>query len=82
MSDFPPEALLPDAPIHQLLSLKHNPLVKDMSPDQLRAFVGRLKELHSQSASLTSKLNSDSEKIKVKRTTSISAKRKTLLDDL
>jgi hypothetical protein len=77
--DLPAAALSPDAPIHQLLSLRHNPLVKDMNPEQLRAFVQKLKEYSTSAPTLSSKLSSDSEKIKPKREKSA---RQKLLDDL
>lgn len=60
------EAMLPDAPIHQLLSLRHNPKVVDMSQEQLRSFVAQLRTLTSP-ATLAAKLRSDSDKIKPRK---------------
>lgn len=80
-SHLPPEALLPDAPIFQLLSLKHNPLVKDMTNAQISEFVTKLRTLATSAPTLSAKLSSDSEKIKPKRTGE-SAKRKALLDSI
>lgn len=71
--------LSPDAPTWQLLSLRHNPLVVDMTPDQLRAHIQRIKELATSAPTLSAKLANDSEQIKPKRT-SATAKAQALRD--
>lgn len=68
-NDLPPseDALLPDAPIHHLLSLKHNPRVADMTDQQVIDFVQKLRALATSAPTLSAKLASDSDKIKPKR---------------
>lgn len=76
-----PDALAPDAPIYQLLSLRHNPLVANMTQSQLIDYVRKLKEFSTSSTTAQAKLNSDSERIKPKRQPSAkTAERKALLD--
>lgn len=75
----PESALLPDAPIIALLSLRHNPLVADMSGDQLRALVTTLRNNATSAPTLSAKLARDSEKIKPTRAKS---KLKSILDDI
>lgn len=78
-SHLPPEALLPDAPIHHLLNLRHNPLVADMTNEQLAAFVAKLRTLATSAPTMSAKLASDSEKIKPKRKPN---QRQALLDSI
>lgn len=76
------DPLAPDAPIHHLLSIRHNPLVKDMSTEQLQALVQRLRTYATSAPSLSSKLSSDSSNVNPRKRNSITAKRKALLEDL
>lgn len=80
IASLPATALLPDAPIYHLLSIQHNPLVKDMSVDELKVLVSRLRALSSSPPTLSSKLTSDSDAIKPRNAKS--AVRKALLDTL
>lgn len=57
------DPLAPDAPIHHLLSIRHNPLIKDATPDELRAIIQKLRTLASSSPTLSAKLNSDSDNV-------------------
>lgn len=77
------DPLSPDAPIEHLLSIRHNPAIKDMSPDELRAVIQKLRTLASSAPSLSSKLQADSDNVNPKkRTNTISAKRKAVLAEL
>ena len=71
------DPLSPDAPLHHLLSLQHNPMLIDMSQEQLQKFVQQLRTIATSPAALTSKLSSESESIKPKREKS---KKQSLLD--
>ena len=51
-----------DAPIHHLLSIMHNPLVKDMSTEQLQKLVLKCRTMASSAPTLTAKLSSESNK--------------------
>jgi len=75
----PIDPLSPDAPLHHLLSLQHNPMLADMTPEQLRARVQQLRQFATSPAALTSKLSAESEKIKPKREKS---KKQQLLDSI
>lgn len=80
---LPPAALLPDAPIYQLLSLRHNPLVANMSQQQLIDFIRKLKENATSAPTLSASMARDSEAVKPKRQpNAAAAKRAALLDDL
>lgn len=50
------DPIAPDAPLVQLLSLKHNPLLKDMSDEDLSALVTRLKTVVQQPVTLKAEL--------------------------
>lgn len=76
---LPPSALSPDAPLHHLLSLRHNPMVKDMTQAQLMDFIKTLSVLSTSAPSLSAKLASDGQKIVSTRTQS---KRKAILDSI
>lgn len=81
----PDDPLAPDAPIHHLLSLRHNPRLKDMTTEELTALVARLRQTSSPQA-LTAKLQTDSATIgeakKPRRENPEAAKRKAFLDEL
>lgn len=74
------DPLADDAPLIHLLSIKHNPLVKDMSSDQLAALVKKLRTHAASAPTLSAKLQSESDSIKPRNTKS--AKRKAMLDAL
>lgn len=74
------DPLSPDAPLIHLLSIKHNPLVKDMSSDQLAELVKKLRTFAASAATLSAKLQTESDAIKPRNTKS--AKRKALLNSL
>lgn len=76
----PVNPLAPDAPLIHLLSIKHNPLVKDMSPEQLAELVRKLRTHATSAPTLSAKLQSESDSIKPRNTKS--AKRKAMLDAL
>lgn len=59
----------PDAPIYHLLSVKHNPLVKDLSTEQLQALVQRMRTLATSAPTMTSKLQAESGKRRAKKPT-------------
>lgn len=87
MSDEPTapvfDPLSPDAPLEHLLSIRHNPLVKDMTPDELRSLIQRLRTLASSSPTLSSKIQTDSDNVNPKkRTNTAAAKRRAILADL
>jgi hypothetical protein len=76
----PVDPLAPDAPLIHLLSIKHNPLVKDMSNEQLADLVKKLRTHAASAPTLSAKLQDESDKIKPRNTKS--AKRKAMLDAL
>lgn len=76
------DPLAPDAPIHHLLSLRHNPSLANATPDELRAIVQSLRTLATSAPSMSSKLQRDSDNISPRKRTGISAKRKALLDEI
>jgi hypothetical protein len=79
----PEDHLAPDAPIHHLLSLRHNIKIADMNDEQLRALVQRLKTYSTSAPTLSSKLANDGETLKPKRPVNAeTAKRKSILDSL
>lgn len=80
MNPAPVDPLSPDAPLHHLLSVRHNPLVAKMSQDELLALVRKLKQNATSPPTLTAKLRSESATIKPSR--GISSKRKALLDSI
>jgi hypothetical protein len=74
------DPLAPDAPLIHLLSIKHNPLVKDMTNEQLTELVKKLRTHALSAPSLSAKLQDESDRIKPRNNKS--AKRKALLDSL
>jgi hypothetical protein len=77
------DPLAPDAPIHHLLSIRHNPLVKDMTTEELTALVQKLRTHATSPQSLSAKLKSDSDNVTTRRPRNAAAtKRKTLLENL
>lgn len=80
--------MLPDAPLFQLLSVQHNPLVTEMSDSQLLALVQKLRALASSPPTLSAKINEDGTTTKPKRATRAKVltpeqqRRQALLDDL
>jgi hypothetical protein len=73
-------ALSHDAPILHLLSLRHNPLLKDMSTDELTAHLARIKSLVQSPPSLTAELKKEAAG-RTKSPTKAAA-RKNILDNL
>lgn len=61
------DPLSPDAPISHLLSLQHNPMLKDMSDDQLMELVKRLRTLATSAPTMSAKLNSESGEVRQRR---------------
>jgi hypothetical protein len=76
------DPLAPDAPIHQLLSIKHNKLLKDLSIEELTAKVTELRTLATSAPTLTAKLQRESDTIAKKPRNVAAAKRKALLDEI
>ncbi len=66
--------LAPDAPISHLLSLRHNPRLTEMSPEQLRGFVQGLRVLATQAPTMNAKLLNESGEIKTRAPRKASAK--------
>lgn len=79
MNDQNENPLAPDAPLVALLSLKHNPLVAQMSQDQLIELVTKLRTLATSPQTLSAKLKSDGESVQRQ---SKAARRRALLEDL
>ena len=77
----PDELLAPDAPIIHLLSLRGNPMIKDMSIDELTAHLDRVRKLASQAPTLSAQLTSEA-KAAGKGTNSAAAVRKAKLNAL
>jgi hypothetical protein len=79
----PVNPLSPDAPIIHLLSLKHNPLLKSMSQEELIELVKKLRTHSTSAPTLSAKLKSDGEALGQKaKKVSLAAKRRALLDEL
>lgn len=79
------DPLAPDAPIHHLLSLKHNPaLTAHMTGTQLAELVKRIRTLATQAPTLSSALKSESDKTprKAKVLSTEAQRRKSMLDDI
>ena len=78
------DPLAPDAPIHHLLSLKHNPMVKDMSTEQLTELVKRCRTLATSAPTMTAKLQSEAGKQRKRKPTLEEklAKKGLTLDDI
>lgn len=69
-----------DAPLVHLISLKHNPAVKDMSLDQLAILVRQIRTAATSAPTMSARLKAESDGIKPRA--SVTAKRKALLDQI
>lgn len=69
--------LTPDAPLEALMSLSGNPLLKDMSTDQLRDLLAHVKKLSQQPASLSAAVAKEAG---ARKSSSAAAERKAKLD--
>ena len=76
------DPLSPDAPLVHLLSLKHNPLLAEMSQEQLIELVKRLRSHAVSAPTLTAKLKSDGELLNPAKKVSVAARRRALLEEL
>lgn len=74
------DPLDPEAPIHHLLSIRHNPMVKDMTTEQLNALITRLRTVATSPQTMSSVLQSESKR--KRPMTEAQRKRKELLDTL
>lgn len=77
--DAPVNPLSPDAPLVELLSVKDNPLLVDMTEEELTAYVKKLRQMATTPQTLSAKISSESGAIKSKRT---SSKRAAILDSI
>ncbi len=80
MSEQTNPYLAPDAPIVALMSLTGNPLIKDMSTDELTALLQRVKSLEKQAPTLHAQLTNEA--TRAGKGNSKSAKLKNILADL
>lgn len=85
----PDDPLAPDAPVHVLLSLKHNVMLESASLEQLEQLVRQFRQLSMSPTTLTSKLNAESDVLKEKTPRAprkskgeLSAKQRALLNDI
>lgn len=69
----------PDAPIINLLSVRHNPMVKDMSNEQLTALITKLRTVATSPQTMSATIQRESRK---RPMTEAQRKRKELLDSL
>lgn len=76
------DPLADDAPLIHLLSIKHNPLVKDMNNEQLAELVKKLRTHTSSAPTFTAKLQSESDQVKPRRSKKVDPKRQAALDAL
>jgi hypothetical protein len=74
--------LSPDAPIYHLLSIRDNPMVKDMTTEQLQELVKRMRTLAQSSQTMSAALNKESRTRKAKPLTPEQIRRKEILDSL
>jgi len=72
----------PDAPIVHLLSIKDNPMVKDMTTEQLQALVKRMRTVAQSPQTMSSALQKESKTRKSRPKTAEQIKRQELLDSL
>jgi hypothetical protein len=79
MNETPFDPLAPDAPIHHLLSIKDNPIVKDMNVQQLQELVKRARSMAQSPQTLTSALQRESKTRKSKPLTALEIKKRELL---
>jgi hypothetical protein len=70
----------PDAPIIQLLSVMHNPMVKDMSDSQLNDLIKKLRVMATSPQTMTSTLQGEAKRRRPM--TEAQRKRKEILDSL
>ena len=85
MSDQPNnenDPLAPDAPIHHLLSIRENPMVKDMTTEQLQTLVKRMRTMAQSAQTLSSALNRESKTRKSRPISAEQLKRRALLESL
>ena len=78
----PNDPLAPDAPIHHLLSIRENPLVKDMTMEQLQSLVKRMRTMAQSPQTLTSSLQRESKTRKSKPLTEQEIKRREILANM
>lgn len=76
------DPLAPDAPIYHLLSIKENPLVKDMTTEQLQTLVKRMRTMAQSPQTMTSALQRESKTRKSKPLTAYEIKKRELLASL
>jgi hypothetical protein len=76
------DPLAPDAPIHHLLSLKHNPRLKDMTRDQLHDLVKKIRALATSAPTMSSKLQSESSRRKPRVLTPEQKRKQEILDSI
>jgi hypothetical protein len=76
------DPLDPDAPLLHLLSIKHNPLVAEMTHDQLMELIKKLRTLATSPPTLSARLKSDGDRENPRSKTTLAARRRALLDEL
>lgn len=64
-SNFDP--LSPDAPLDQLLSLRHNPQLAEMTTEELTALVQKIRTIVTSPPTLSAELSKDSERVSPKK---------------
>jgi hypothetical protein len=74
--------LAPDAPIHHLLSIRDNPMVKDMTTEQLQELVKRMRTMATSPQTMSAALNKESKTRKARPLTPEQQRRKDILDSL
>lgn len=79
-NEEPIDPLSPDAPIHHLLSVSKNPMVVQMTDQQLTELINRLRTVQTSPQTMTAVLQSDARKRRPM--TEAQRKRKELLDSL
>ena len=80
LSDFDP--LSDDAPIVQLLSLRHKSFLKDMSTAELTKYLEEVKTLAQQPPTLNAKLIREANRSGDKVGATVRAQRKSILDSI
>lgn len=71
-----------DAPIEQLLSVRDNPDILNATPEQLQALIQKFRTYASSAPTLSSKLQSDSDRVNPAKRNTNAAKRKAIMDEL
>lgn len=74
------DPLDPEAPIHHLLSVKHNPMVKNMTTEELNALITRIRTVATSPQTMSSVLQGESKR--KRPMTEAQRKRKDLLESL